>query len=252
MIENLGYDRVLDPQRTWCQAVTSHTGREHPTVKYHYKLDLEGYSWLESYLGDQKKRGEIEKFREEIAEVQNSKMDRNELKKSFVEQQEEIKKEFLGLIRGNLSTVQNRLNDLYGVVEHLEDRIFHLVPLAYLTDGDIENLFKDLPAGLKEEDVKKKVAETEERIKKLNAEIEKDFSPRDRWVYDGSGEPISYPRGCRWLVFVTDWYRIQQKFTLPVSVEGLLLKDSVEKKAWELLGLDEVVKLQPLKEPFEN
>jgi hypothetical protein len=74
----------------------------------------------------------------------------------------------------------------------------------------------------------------------------------ERWIYSESGDPLPWPKGCRWRIFVENWERLQSHFSKPVTIEGLPLKTAAEKKAWSSLELDNVMATQPpLREPYE-
>lgn len=249
MESSLTYSRLCD---RLINEVISSGSRHAQEIKKYFRIDLENYSWVEPYLRDLKKREKVRELEGEIVKVQNSLIGKEKVKEDFIEWRKETKKEFLDLIRKNLLEVQGRRKDFDGLACDAEMRLFRCLLISSLSDKEIEEIFKDIPDGVSQSEIDKKVRGLEGEIRKLTEELNKSLARKDRWIYSESGEPLPWPEGCRWRIFVENWERLQSHFSKPVTIEGLPLKTAAEKKAWSSLELDNVMATQPpLRDPYE-
>ena len=224
------------------------------TFKRHYQLDVKGYSWVEIFVRDQKTRKEIERLQEEITATQKSLIDREELRLMFKTGLDQVKRDFLELLKDHLSQAQRRESAVvrglrqFGAISN--DLLF--MPITLVSDGEIGDIIAGLPVGVKRSEIEKTVEGIKKEIEKLKETIDKELSPQERWFYSDTGKPIPYPKGCRWFRFVGDWKRVVSRFDGKVDIEGCALKTEAEFEAFYLLELDKVRKLTPLRTPWEK
>ena len=218
-----------------------------------YRLDVSNYSWVKDYVRDQRTRQEIDQLRKEIAEAQNSLIDKIELQKMFEAGVEQTRQNFLEHLKDNFARAQRHECGVVGGL-HEFGVIKSELPLMAVTlvsPKEIADIVADLPDGIKREKVEKDIEAFKGKIVELNDVIEKDLSPKDRWFYDDRGNPLPYPNGCRWTKFVEGWRRVVSRFDGKVDIEGCALKTDEEFAAYHMLELASVYKLTPLRKPWE-
>ena len=120
--------------------------------------------------------------------------------------------------------------------------------LLSLTEADIDDIFKRLPEGVTQMEISKRVRKFEKRISEIQAEIDRDLSPKSRWYHTPAGDPEPFPRGDRWSEFVNSWKETASRYTEPVNHEGERLKTEAERTAWKLLEFDKLSKPYILRE----
>jgi len=211
-------------------------------------LDLDSYEWVKLFVRDQELRRELQGLEEQIIKTQNSLIDREELRQRFEGQRAAIKTEFLELTAASFGQVQARNGNLF---DNVIPQQLRLTPLIFLSDEDIDKIFSSLPQGIKEADISKKVLKLEKRIEEINGEIEKSLSPKSRWYHTPSGDPEPYPKGDRWLEFVSSWRETASRYTSPVNYRGEKLLTLGELEAWKMLEFDKLSKPFILREPRE-
>ena len=222
------------------------TGSDGPKIKHLYGIDTEKYTWVESYIRDQTTRGEIARLKAKISEVQKSPICRDELRQRLEAEIAQVNLARLNQIRNHIIGAQNRETPLMNSGNILE---FKFIPYVGLSQADTDSLFADLPQGKPQEEITKEVNEITAKIQELQKRIEEELSPRTRWVYKASGDPILYPKGCRWTAFVKDWETVVARFEGEVNIEGYPFEFHEEAVAYNMLELDKVRKLTPLRKP---
>ena len=223
-------------------------------IKYTYRLDVDKYSWVKDYVRDQKLRQEIDQLRKEIAEAQNSPIDKSELRAMFEAGVEQTRQNFLELLKNNLSKAQKRECGVIGGL-HEYGNIASELPLMSITlvsSEDIKDIIAALPPGIKQKEIEKTIEGIKKQIAEREAIIEKELSPKDRWFYDDRGNSLPYPAGCRWNKFVDGWRRVVSRFDGKVDIEGCALVTEDEFAAFHMLELEKVYKLTPLRAPWER
>jgi len=223
------------------------------SFKRRYRLDVVSYSWVKDYVKDQKARREIENLKKEIAEALKTPIDKDELQTMFEAAVGRTRQNFLEYLKGNLARAQRHECGVVGGL-HEYGNIKSELPLMAVTlvsPEEISDIISDLPDGVKREKVEEDVEALRSKITKLNALIESELSPPDRWIYSDIGNPLSYPNGCRWTKFVEGWKKVVARFSGKCDIEGCLLKTDDEFAAFHMLELASVPKLTPLREPWE-
>jgi hypothetical protein len=224
------------------------------SFKRKYQLDVDKYSWVKDYVRDQNTRKEIKSLQEKITATQRSLIDRDELRAMFEVGVEQTRQNFLELLKNNLSKAQRRecgviggLHE-YGVISNS----LHLMSVTLVSSEDIKDIIAGLPDGVKHKKIEEDVEALKGEITKLNSVIEKELSPKDRWVYDDRGNPSSYPNGCRWTKFVEGWKKVVARFDGKVDIEGCALVTKDEFTAFHMLELNRVHKWTPLRKPWKR
>jgi hypothetical protein len=224
------------------------------SFKRQYKLDVDKYSWVPLFVRDQQIRKEIEGLQQEIAATRLSLIDRDELRAMFDAGVEQAKANFLELLRDHLSRAQRHEEAIigglqaYGVIKNE----LHLAVLLLALPEDIEEIIQGLPEGMRRKDIEKKVQGFERQIAKLNETIEKELSPKGRWFYDDAGNPLGYPQGCRWSLFVDGWRKVQKRYDGKVDIEGCTLRTEEEFNAFYALGFERLDKITPLRPAWQK
>ena len=223
-------------------------------IKYTYRLDVDKYSWVKDYVRDQKLRQEIDQLRKEIAEAQNSPIDKSELRAMFEAGVEQTRQNFLELLKNNLSKAQKRecgtiggLHEYGNIASELS-----LMSVTLVSSEEIKDIIAALPPGIKQKEIEKTVEGIKKQIAEREAIIEKEVSPKDRWFYDDRGNSLPYPAGCRWSKFLDGWRRVVSRFDGKVDIEGCALVTEDEFAAFHMLELEKVYKLTPLRAPWER
>jgi len=209
-------------------------------------LDLVEYSWVPLFVKDQELRRELQGLEEQIIKTQNSLIDRDELRQRFEGQRVAIRQEFLELTAASLSQVQGRHGNLF---DNVIPQQLRLVPLIFLSQEDIDSVFVKLPQGVTQVEVNRKITKLRGRVQEIQAEIDKDLSPKSRWYHTPSGDPEPYPKGCRWLEFVSSWRETASRYTEPVNHRAEKLSTPGELEAWRMLEFDKLSKPYILREP---
>jgi len=224
------------------------------SFKRRYRLDVVNYSWVKDYVRDRKTREEIGELGKKITEAQKSLIDKDELQAMFVAGVEQMRLNFLELLKTNLSRAQRHESGVI-VAFHEYGNISTELPLMALSlasSEEIADVIASLPDGVKRDKVGKDVEVFRDKIAKLNEIIEKELSPPDRWIYNDMGNPFPFPSGCRWSKFVEGWKKVLARFDGKVDIEGCALATEDEFAAFHMLELDRVPKLTPLRTPWER
>lgn len=223
------------------------------SFKRRYRLDVVNYSWVKDYVRDQRMRREIDQLGKKIAEAQKSLISKNELQAMFEAAINQTRRNFLELVKANLSRAQKSECGVVGGL-HEYGNISSELPLMAVTlisKEEIADIIASLPDGVKREKVEKDVEAIRDKIAELNETIEKELSPQDRWIYSDIGNPLPYPAGCRWSKFVEGWRKVVSRFDGKCDIEGCILKTDAEFEAFYLLELENIPKLTPLRKPWE-
>ncbi len=222
------------------------------SFKRRYRLDVEGYSWVKDFVRDQKTRREIEELQGKITATQKSLIDRDELRAMFEAGVEQVRRDFLELLKNHLLEAQRRDCPVIGGLHSFGviSSKLHLMTVSLASSEDIEDIIKELPVGVKKEKIEKTVEGIRKQIEKLKETIDKELSPQERWFYFDTGKPMPYPGGCRWSKFVDGWKTVVARFTGKVDIEGCALLTEDEFAAWHMLELEKVYKLPPLRNPW--
>ena len=224
------------------------------SFKRRYRIDVEKYSWVKDYIHDQKIRKEIERLQKEITATQGSFIDRDELRVMFEAGLKQVKQDFLELLKNHLLEAQSRVWPViaglhpYGVIP---DQL-SLMSATLVSSEEIKDIIAELPVGVKSKEIERTVEGNKKQIAKLNETIDKELSPQERWFYFDTGKPASYPTGCRWTKFVEGWKKVVSRFDGKVDIEGCALVTEDEFAAFNMLELDKVHKLTPLRTPWKK
>ena len=236
------HNSVLDEHNSWVKDVLNSGPSTLASIKHRYRVDVNKYEWLDLYLRDKKLREEINSLREEKKKIINSPIHRDELRETFKNKLKKDHSEMISSIRDHFASVQKReewLAPLKIAPELLLD----------LKDREINEIFSQLPDGVKQEEIQTSVITIEQKISKLEEKIRLELSPHRRWFYDQEGNPFPYPAGCRWTIFVEDWKKVVSRYNGEASIEGAAITSPEEKTAYYALGLDQVWRITPLREP---
>jgi len=224
------------------------------SFKRAYRLDTEKYSWVSLFVRDHKARGEIAELGKKITEVQKSLIDKNELWEIFSAGVEQTRRNWLELLRNNLSKAQRHecgviggLHE-YGVIRSE----LPLMAVTLISSEEIGDIIASLPDGVKRKKIEREVEDIRTKIAELEEMIEKELSPPDRWIYNDTGKRLPYPGGCRWSKFVEGWTTVIRRFSAPADIEGCALVTEDEFAAFHILELSKVGKLSPLREPWKR
>jgi hypothetical protein len=218
-----------------------------------FKLDTIEYSWVKDFKRDQELRAEMEDLKQKIIEAGKLPIHRDELRKRFENEVKRMNEFRLQQISANVSSAQQRTEILFTENSIGERKVLGAPYFPYLlnlTPSDIDAIFSELPEGVRQVEIDKNIQKFQKRIKELEAVIEKELSPKSRWLYRDNGEPIPYPQGCRWKAFADVWGKVQARFEGPVTINGDALKTDAEYLAHAALKLDKVPKLPPLRKPL--
>jgi hypothetical protein len=219
-------------------------------VPHGFGVDLVSYSWVGDYLKDQNIRQGIADHEVEIHRVKKSPIAKEDLKVLFFQSLEAIRNDRLQYLRAYLKQAQ-----------HMDETALTPPPPAIvkrdayreslcldfkLSEQDVDAIFADIQGGLTWEEKERRVVAIQKEIAELNATLEKKLNPHDRWFYRSDGQPLPYPRGCRWCLVVKVWKDVAARYSVPVDVFGNNLDDDRAQTAFYALGLDKVVKRPPL------
>lgn len=223
-------------------------------ILQNFGLDTTTYAWVKYYVRDKKMREEIQSHQQRIIDAQAQLIDKEELKRMFLDRVDKLNDIRIQQLIEHLGGVQKRerplLNEnMLGSIKILGT---HLMPcFMEFTSEDTERIFSNLPEGAKQKDIDSEVKSLQKKIRELEEVISKELSPRDRWFHRDNGIPEPYPQGCRWTPFVEVWRKVAARFEGGVDIEGYSLKTSSGVAAFGLLGLDRVRKIMPLREPIK-
>jgi len=232
--------------------VLSSGGQVH--FKKQYNLDVNNYSWVADYMRDKKLRKEIKRLQKEITTTQQSLIDRDELRAMFEAGIEQVRRDFLELLKEHLTKAQRRKEPIVGGLHSfgvISNRL-PMMSLQLVSSEEIGDIIAGLPVGITCKEIEKTVEGLRAQIAKHNETIEKELSPHERWFYSDQGEPLRYPGGCRWTKFVEGWKMVVARFDGKVDIEGCALKTDDEFAAFHMLELDNVLKLTPLRKPWKK
>jgi len=224
------------------------------SFKRAYQLDAVNYFWVKEYVRDQKIRKEIESLREKIAATQQSLIDRDELRAMFEAAVKQTRRNFLEILKNNLSRAQKHECGVIGGL-HEYGVISSELPLMAVTlvsSKEVADIIAGLPIGVKRKKLEEDIEALKGETTKLYDVIEKELSPKDRWFYNDRGNPFPYPNGCRWTKFVEGWKKVVARFDGKVDIEGCALVTEDEFAAFHMLELDRVPKYIPLRTPWER
>lgn len=231
-------------------AVIGNTGGAY--VSKLFRLDTINYSWIKDYRRDQEIRAEIEDLRQKIIAAGKLPIHKDELRARFENQIKQMNEFRIRQIAAQLSSVQKREGIIYAENSIGELKVLGAPYLPYLinlSSSDIDAVFSEIPEGVKQKSIDKTIENCQKRIKELETIIDKELSPKSRWLYRDNGEPMAYPTGCRWKAFTDVWKKIQARFDAPVNINGSGLKTDAEYMAHSVLKLDKVPKSTPLRKP---
>jgi hypothetical protein len=216
-------------------------------------IGLRGYDWVDEYLRDQEIREEIASCQAGIDAAQKSLIDKSEIRKGLEGRIKKVNDFRLLQLAEHLKDVQRRecgfFNELHLDGKKIAGSTFapYLIEIPSKT---LDALVESLPEGVPAVQIAKKVAELQKRIAELEKKIAAEVSPKSRWVFNSKGDPEPYPGGCRWRTFFRVWSGVARRFSGPVNIEGYKPADSAEFEAYLRLGLNEVAKIPPLREPL--
>ena len=216
-------------------------------VKKAFKIDTIKFSWIDKFLHDRAARNKIQALREKIKQIQNSPVHRDELRAVFDSALLTIKNDRLHWFVEMLKTAQDRQGAM--VNSHTLQQTSYL-PSIDLSNTDIENIFAQLPPGVKQADIDKECKLIHEEISRHESTIERAYSPQERWIYRDDGKPEPYPQGCRWTQYVACWEKVVTRFEGPVGAEGEEIESDYERTAYIALGLDKIARSTPLRKPI--
>jgi len=215
-------------------------------IKMAFKIDTIKFSWIDLYLRDKELRLEIKAMRDKIVEVQKSPIHRDELKSMFLSALEGIKSDrrawFLELLKNVQSGAGAMINSYM-----VQGRNY--IPPVDLPETEIEDMFSDIPIGVKRHAIDLEIEELQGKIARTEEVVARELCPPERWVYRDDGKPVSYPQGCRWTQYVVAWEKVVTRFDGPVSVEGDAIKTDDEMRAYFALQLDKITRILPLRKP---
>jgi len=216
-------------------------------AKHLFKIDTSKFAWVESYLRDEALRNKSQALREDIQKVQASPIHRDELKEQFTSALSSIRNAHLQWLVEMLRSVQDRQGPL--INSNMLQRDAYAHPLK-LSKTEVENLFLQLPPGVKQADIDADVKRLKEEITVTEDLIARVLSPPERWIYRDDGKPHPYPQGCRWTQYVTAWKKVVTRFDGPVSMEGLSIESDSEMAAYVALGLNKISRITPVRKPW--
>jgi hypothetical protein len=186
-------------------------------------VDTKTYAWVDVWLQDQAAREEIKTLRERINDTRALPRSRDEVRALLDEALGQFKEQRLSILRNDLLNVQR--NEGQPMLSFCGGTM--IIPpwlRAFVMQGlskkEIDSLISDLDEGVSREQKGKLIAKDEKRIKELENLIEKELSPRERWIHNEKGKPLGYPRGCRWFKFVDIWKKVAGQYTGPVDIKG--------------------------------
>ena len=239
----------LNPEKLAAQVIGYKNGI---AVKGKFGLDTAKYNWVDDYMEDLSLRKRRAIFQESILEARQRPIHRDELRKMFEKQIDEINRFRINQLAQHLSEVQSRssimLNELN--LENLRVDGAWLIPhMVKLTKKELDAIFSALPEGSSKAEISEAVEALEADIKKIDAKLVETESIKSRWIYNEKGDPLPYPNGCRWTQFVKTWELVAGKFRGAVDVEGYSLTTDREHYAYERLELGRVRKHDLLFDP---
>jgi len=220
-----------------------------------FGVDTARYDWVRLYLRDKQARHEIEVLEEKIRETEALPASREELKAEFNSLLETLKAQKRERIKGALRAAQEH-NVPPAVIEPItvHNTPSMLIPFLDLdfTKKEIDSFFAELPEGVTRAKKEERISQCRREIEGLRREIAEELSPPERWIYKPDGKPLPYPRGCRWTAFVDTWRKVAARYNGPVNIEGYSIERDIEMEAYTALGLGDVAKLPPLREPVSG
>ena len=239
----------LNPEKLAGQVIGYKNGI---AIKGKFGLDTANYGWVDDYMEDLGLRKRRSNLQEGILEARQRPIHRDELRKIFEKQIDDINRFRINQLAQHLSEVQNRsthmLNEL--LLENLRVDGTWLIPhMVKLTPKELDAIFSALPEGSSKAEISEAVEALDADIKKIDAKLTETESIKSRWIYNEKGDPLPYPNGCRWTLFVKTWERVAGKFSRPVDVEGYKLTTDREHYAYERLELGRVRKSGLLHDP---
>lgn len=218
-------------------------------IEKYYNIDTMNYSWVSDFIRDKTIRQEIAGLEADIPKIRALPIHKDELRKSFEKELSRINSMLVQQIQDRLLLVQQRQAGIMSIDNILSMKLIYPV---FLAESKIDGIFSCLPLGVKKSEIDKKVAQAQDKINALKSKIDAELSPKHRWVYEPSGDPIPYPMGCRWTMFVEDWKYIQSRFNGNVNINGRELESEAERTAYFALGLDKTYKIDtrdPIRRP---
>lgn len=224
-------------------------------IKQTFRIDTIKYAWVPDYLKDKKIREQIEVLRRDITEAQNSLIHKEELRPVFESRIKALNKFRSDQLREVLSAIQSRqpfpnLNEsVIGGGRTILGAPF-LPFFIQMPESDIDEIFSQLPEGVRQSDIEKKIETCRKEISKLEGVIASELSPQSRWVFNDRGDPLPYPNGCRWTEFVTTWSKVVARFEGSVDIEGCLLTTPEAFQAYHSLDMGNIPKITPLRPAF--
>jgi hypothetical protein len=216
-------------------------------------IGLRNFDWIKDYLRDQKARREIETLKAEIETTKALPIDREELKALFLNRIESINKFRTQQMIVHLKEVQNRGEMLTNELS-LDSRKYlgaHMQPYYIkFSSKELDEFFDALQDGMPQKEIDGTISKNQNRISELEIIIDRELSPKSRWLFRENGDPHRYPGGCRWHIYAETWKLVASRFVRPVNIEGNELKTENAFAAYHLLGFDNLTKIAPLREPI--
>lgn len=210
-------------------------------VKRYFDIDTFNFLWIDLFLRDEILRKKIQTWRDDIQNIQKSPIHKDELRAFFQSAISSINNERLSWFVEMLKAVQARSGAMINDYIVKSNTYF---PGLELSNKDIDSIFSQLPEeGVRQADIDSKIQQMQKKIKNAEDVIASELSPHDRWKYEDNGNPIPYPQGCQWTQYVNAWRKIAPRFEVPVSVEGLAIKNDSEQSAYIALGLNSIRKV---------
>lgn len=242
----------LTPERL-ASLVIGHDGGA--AIKARILSGTRNYDWVQDYVRDRKIREKINGLQDEIQQARALPIHKKELKEMFESRMKSVNDFRLQQLSVHLADVQQRNRPLFNEYSINEWKILGVSMLPYLmafSSAEIDAIFADLPEGVRKSDIDKTVTRCQKEIADLESILQRDLNPKERWFYRENGDPLPYPNGCRWTLFVETWKKVAAKFEGQVDIEGCRLKTDDDRMAFELLEIEKVKMMPPLRQPVRE
>ncbi len=223
------------------------------SVKAQFKLDTVKYSWVKDYIREMEARHKILQCQDEINKTNKLPAHKGELRELFENSIRSINQTKKNQLIEHLRNVQDKGDALineYMINERKYGGTLFNPTLINLNPSDIDEIFSELQEGVSQKEKEKTINSLRNEITEIEKMIADKLSPRERWYYRDNGLPEPYPGGCRWTAFVGVWEKVSAKFKSPVDIEGCALTTKDQFRAHYLLGLENIPKRPPLREPM--
>lgn len=189
-----------------------------------------GVEWIALYFRDLAARKEIKDLQNKIRDILAGPRGKEEIMELFQN----------ALARHRENRVLHFIKVLTGIQNNQEALILpfsdNVIANPDLTKKELDRIAAALPAGTSDSEKEALILPLRKRIAELEAMIESELSPDDRWFYDIEGKRIKYPQGCKWTWYVRTWEEVSREHREPVSIRGQKLHED-GRKIYNQLGL---------------